>query len=90
VLQALYAATGGEQWEEKTGWMSDDPLSQWEGVTINTSGRVTRLELTSNNLRGTTLLSCLHHLMNAGNIPHELSQLSSLRVLYLSDNNLSG
>jgi hypothetical protein len=28
--------------------------------------------------------------VNVGNIPHELSQLSSLQWLYLSDNNLSG
>jgi hypothetical protein len=27
---------------------------------------------------------------NAGNILHELSQLSSLRVLHLNNNNLSG
>jgi Leucine-rich repeat (LRR) protein len=28
--------------------------------------------------------------MNAGNIPHELSQLSNLQGLYLQNNNLSG
>ena len=28
--------------------------------------------------------------MNAGNIPAEISQLSSLQVLHLSENNLSG
>jgi hypothetical protein len=41
----LYAATGGEQWERKRGWMSAAPLSEWQGVIINSSGRVTHLVL---------------------------------------------
>jgi len=63
VLQALYAVTGGEQWKRKRGWMSAAPLSEWEGVTINSSGRVTRLYLYENNLCGTFSLMQLLHLM---------------------------
>jgi hypothetical protein len=44
--------TGGEQWEWKRGWMSAATLSKWQGVTVNSSGRVTRLELYENNLCG--------------------------------------
>jgi len=63
VLQALYAVTGGEQWKRKRGWMSAAPLSEWEGVTINSSGSVTQLDIEDNNLCGTTLLSYILQLM---------------------------
>jgi len=33
----------------KRGWMSAAPLSEWEGVIINTTGRVTHLRLFKNN-----------------------------------------
>ena len=52
VLQALYAVAGGEKWKWKGGWMSGAPLSEWQGVTLNSSGRVTRLDLDYNNLCG--------------------------------------
>jgi len=57
VLQALYAVTGGEQWKDKRGWMSAAPLSEWQGVTINSSGRVTEIALIENNLCGIISLS---------------------------------
>jgi hypothetical protein len=63
VLQALYAVTGGEQWKRKSGWMSAAPLSEWHGVTINYSGRVTHLNLINNNLCGNISLMQLLHLI---------------------------
>jgi len=63
VLQSLYAVTGGEQWKRKTGWMSAAPLSEWQRVTINSTGRVTWLDLHDNNLRGIISLIQLLHLM---------------------------
>jgi hypothetical protein len=64
VLQALYAVTGGEQWRSKRGWMSVAPLSEWEGVIINSSGRVTGLHLYENNLCGIISLMLLLHYMS--------------------------
>jgi hypothetical protein len=94
VLQALYAVTGGEQWKRKKGWMSAAPLNDWEGVTVDNTGRVTHLQLSFNYLRGIIRLSCSAATndgdMTAGNIPAELSQLSSLQWLDLNSNNLSG
>jgi len=63
VLQALYAVTGGEQWRRKRGWMSAAPLSEWQGVIINSSGRVTHLDLFSNNLCGISFMMQQLHVM---------------------------
>ena len=51
-LIELYAATGGESWTSSANWLSDKPLSEWHGVTVNTEGRVTGLALSDNNLSG--------------------------------------
>jgi hypothetical protein len=60
VLQALYVATGGEDWKSESDWMSAAPLNEWEGVTINFSGRVSGLNLRDNSLRGIISLTQLH------------------------------
>jgi hypothetical protein len=78
VLQALYAVTGGEQWKRKRGWMSAAPLSEWEGVIINFSGRVTQLRLFDNNLCGIISLMQLLHLMMI------ISMQVIFRISYLS------
>ena len=76
VLVALYNATNGAGWTDKTNWLSDRPLGEWHGVTTDAYGRVTRLELIENRLSGT--------------LPIELGNLANLTILYLSINQLSG
>ena len=44
-LEALYTATDGANWTDNTNWSSAEPLSAWHGVTVDGSGRVTKLEL---------------------------------------------
>lgn len=51
-LMALYNATGGSAWKRKLRWGSSAPLEKWEGVTVDDDGRVTRLYLAGNNLKG--------------------------------------
>ena len=91
-LAALYNATGGADWKNSSGWMSDRYVGTWHGVryfrderpTGNPMGGqstsivegVRGLELNSNGLKG--------------EIPSELGKLGNLTHLYLSGNQLSG
>ena len=76
VLVALYEATDGPNWSQNDNWLTDAPLGDWYGVDTDHNGRVTSLDLSSNELSGA--------------IPPELSNLVDLRGLFLSSNQLSG
>ena len=76
VLVALYNATDGPNWVTNTNWLSGQPIGQWHGVLTDSDGRVTHLQLESNEL--------------SGEIPPELGNLSNLKTLSLRDNQLSG
>ena len=76
-LVALYNYTDGPDWTVSTNWLSDLPLGEWHGVTVDETGRVTGISLVENNLAGT--------------IPYQLGDLASLEGLDLSKNSgLSG
>ena len=75
-LEALYNATGGANWTNNTNWLTNAPVGQWYGVTTDSEGRVTELNLTSNQLKG--------------EIPPELASLTNLKVLALGGNELTG
>ena len=64
-LEALYRATGGPAWIVRSNWLTDRPLREWFGVTVDADGRVAELRLNCKNLRGF--------------IPPELGNLSGLR-----------
>lgn len=51
-LVALYNATGGATWKEKTNWDTGADLSQWCGIKVDDQGRVVELNLFWNNLQG--------------------------------------
>ena len=69
-LIALYNATGGPNWSGNYNWLSDVPISEWEGVTTDGNGRVIGLALLGNQL--------------TGEIPPELGNLANLTELYLT------
>ena len=75
-LTALYEAAGGQDWKINDGWLGDGALGKWQRVTTDEHGRVTSLDVGSNQLNG--------------EIPAELGNLSRLELLYISDNNLTG
>ena len=99
-LEALYRATGGDDWTDNTNWLTDAPLSDWAGVRTAGSGRVRHLSLEDNNLNGTIPASIgqldrlfildLRRNPLQGPIPPELGQLKELRDLVLTGTEVSG
>ena len=75
-LVTLYISTGGPAWVSADNWMSDAPIGEWYGVTIDDSNRVTGLCFSDNGL--------------SGEIPPELGSLTSLEILYLHGNQIGG
>ncbi len=82
-------------------WSSDVPVSSWQGVTVDASGRrVTRLDLRGAGLNGRipSDIGRLDRLVSlllqrnrlGGSIPPELGNLASLEVLNLNHNDLTG
>ena len=53
VLIAQYNSTNGAGWRNKQGWLTDAPVGEWYGVTVE-GERVVKIELETNNLRGLT------------------------------------
>ena len=99
-LVALYRATEGASWNTRTNWLSGRPLDEWHGVTTNSDGRVTELDLSGNQLTGPipaelgnlTNLNGLYLWQNqlTGPIPAELGDLTNLESLFLWENQLTG
>ncbi len=50
-LVDLYYATNGDNWTNKTNWLTSTDVGTWYGVT-RVGGRVTQINLSSNNLLG--------------------------------------
>ena len=99
-LKALYDATGGDSWYYNNNWNTAEPFNTWYGVATDANGRVTYLDLSSNEMSGSipaelgnlTELTELYLNDNAlhGQIPSELGNLASLEKLYIQSNGLSG
>ena len=68
-LVAFYNSTGGPStWLNRSGWLQE-PVSDWHGIRMDSSGRVTVIDLELNNLFGT--------------LPSDLWQLTKLEYLDL-------
>ena len=99
-LVALYNSTGGANWTNSEDWLTDEPLSEWHGLTVNAEGRVSELDLWNNNLNG-SLAAILGYLSEleilllgedpiSGSIPSELGNLAKLRVLRIINTRMTG
>ena len=99
-LEALYDATGGEDWTDSTNWKTAAALDTWFGVTTDDAGRVTELALGENGLTGSLppALGSLAHLERlslwgnelTGPIPGELGNLANLERVALYRNGFTG
>ena len=74
-LVALYNAAGGESWNNSAGWLQNNDLCTWYGVSC-VDGHIATLDLNNNNL--------------SGNLPIEIGGFPYLSTLTLNDNPLTG
>ena len=75
-LVALYDATGGPNWKDKTNWLTDAPMGEWFGVETDDTGRVLGLVLRRNRL--------------IGELPPALGNLNKLTLLDLGNPSVLG
>lgn len=68
----IYNALDGDHWSININWCSDEPLRYWYGVRTDSKGRVIRLNLEANGLKGT--------------IPESIGNLVYLTYLNLGSN----
>ena len=98
VLKSLYELASGSAWTESAGWLVDGGVEEWHGVSADSLGKVTELDLTGNGLAGRLPLNLgdmklMTELRIGGNaelsgrLPLSLTRLS-LRVLHYSETGL--
>ncbi|WP_211075647.1 immunoglobulin domain-containing protein [Aquimarina sp. MMG016] len=95
----LYNSTNGANWTNNANWLTDAPVCDWYGVTVD-NGKVANLSFSRNNLSGVLPesigdlkhLSLINFNSNAieGTLPNRMSELKNLVVLHLGGNQLSG
>ena len=99
-LEAVYASMDGEGWTFSDGWLTDAPIGEWHGVTVDADGQVTKLDLQENGVGGaipeevgelTSLVELIFWNNEiTGPIPAELGELTRLEILDLDWNDLTG
>lgn len=100
VLFQLYEQLDGDDWTNNRNWLTNAPIGTWHGVTLDSGGNVTELDLSNNGLAGRIppvihKLEALESLDLAENdltgvIPREIGALKSLVTLNLAGNSLTG
>ncbi len=93
-LRFIYVRNNGEQWRNRDNWLSEEPLGDWRGVTVNDNGWVTGLDRRFNNLSGPMdgafsgllsleILILLENRSLTGELPLGLMDLPDLRAVIL-------
>ncbi|NNF33591.1 MAG: T9SS type A sorting domain-containing protein [Saprospiraceae bacterium] len=73
-LVDFYNALDGPNWNNNNNWLSDQSVSNWNGVGVS-GDRVNRIDLRRNNLKGV--------------IPSSFSALDKLTMVDVSENNIT-
>ncbi len=77
ILKEFYRATNGANWTRSDNLLTDAPLKDWFGITVNGFGdQVSTLSLPNNNLDG--------------HIPESFDQLHTIEALDLQGNHIMG
>ena len=88
-MPAFYEATGGAHWGDNWGWLSEAEVGNWHGIHTErpndgsdpSSGGTYRITPYTLYLVGNNLI---------GEIPPQLGRVGKLKLLDLSENQLSG
>ena len=75
-LELLFETAGGDGWTRSDGWRTTPVLEEWHGVEADSLGRVERLDLTRNGLKG--------------ELTPAIGNLTAMTGLRLGENALSG
>jgi Leucine-rich repeat (LRR) protein len=96
----FYLSTNGQNWRTHTNWLVfGQPMDTWYGITLDTQGRVSVINLSANNLQGTLPTQTLGNLTNLLTLNLRYNQLSgnfpsfsapNLINLYLNNNQFTG
>ena len=97
-LILLFEALDGVNWKNSSGWCGSEPLANWKGIYVDTKGRVNRIILQSNQLRGTSYISVLPNYLRVnmsmkypGCLPKDFFRyFPTLVELDLRDNHVTG
>ncbi|MDZ7876108.1 MAG: leucine-rich repeat domain-containing protein [Saprospiraceae bacterium] len=73
-LITFYNNFNGNNWRIRTNWLSNRPINEWYGITLNTEGCVETIKLVADSLRGNM---------------YDLN-FSKLTILDVSENRISG
>ena len=76
VLGVFHEVAGGSGWTNSDEWLSDGALDEWYGISVDSLGRVTALDLSHNGLDG--------------RLPGNLARLEQMTELRVDGNALSG
>ncbi len=74
-LIAIYNALDGDNWINNENWCSDKPVSEWFGLHTHDDGTIRGFQLQDNLL--------------SGEMPDDLFKLKNLKLLNISNNNIS-
>ena len=102
-LEAIYKANDGSSWRYKKNWCTDEPLKDWENVTMTSDGKhVQKLVLREvdgyipkeiadlTELEELTILNDFYLASKASPLPSAIGKLSKLKHLELQYYSLSG